>query len=146
MHRIFKCCSRNTVQKPLTNLHSATFSATLSGEMASQSGPNFGPIPFQDLKASVSRSIDVFALGCRGKGLITIDFDATIIQVHTYGSWSGCAAALAAHVRPVFVAILQTAVPMENITVAIVTFSGQIGLIRDVLVREHVSVLLNKCI
>ena len=97
----------------------------------------FEPIPLKDIQDSMDRSIDKFALTCGGKGLITIDFDATIIQVHTYGRWSGGAGALAAHVRPVFTALLQKAVPMDNLSVAVVTFSGQIGLIREVLVSKR---------
>ena len=93
------------------------------------------PIPMQLLTDSVTKSVTKFAEQCEGKGLIAIDFDATIIQVHTYGRWSGGAAALAAHVRPVFAALLRAAVPMDNVTVAVVTFSGQIAVIRDVLVR-----------
>lgn len=101
---------------------------------ASDSG--FAHLSFQYLKESVTTGINFFAESCGGKGLIAIDFDATIIQVHTYGIWSGDASALAAHVRPVFVALLQTAVPMDNVTVAVVTFSGQVGLIREVLVSQ----------
>ena len=95
------------------------------------------PLPTQSLTDSVTKSVTKFAEECAGKGLIAIDFDATIIQVHTYGRWTGGAAALAAHVRPVFAALLRAAVPMDNVTVAVVTFSGQIAVIRDVLVRIY---------
>ena len=87
-----------------------------------------------DIRGTVSRDIEAFASSCEGRGLLAIDFDATIIQIHTYGRWSGGAPALAAHVRPIFRSILDSAVRMETMNVAIVTFSGQIGLIKEVLV------------
>lgn len=89
----------------------------------------------------ISRCIESFASKCKGKGFIAIDFDATIVQVHTYGRWSASAPALAAHVRPVFRAILKYGVENEDLHVGIVTFSGQVSLIRQVLVQRLVLVV-----
>ena len=55
------------------------------------------------------------------------------MQIHTYGRWSGSAAALAAHIRPVFRALLAAAVTTPSLRVGIVTFSPQKALIKEVL-------------
>lgn len=68
--------------------------------------------------------------------VLSIDFDATIIQVHTYGAWRGTAEELSMHVRPVFVSILKQALAfLDNglLYVSVVTFSSQAKLIRKVL-------------
>lgn len=69
--------------------------------------------------------------------LLCLDFDATILQVHTYGAWRGTAEQLSAHVRPVFVHLLREAMSFssgaEDLFVSVVTFSTQSKLIRKVL-------------
>jgi hypothetical protein len=67
--------------------------------------------------------------------LLAIDFDATIIQVHTYGAWRGTAQELSTHVRPVFIKLLQYSLTLQDygLYVSIVTFSAQKKLIRQVL-------------
>lgn len=67
--------------------------------------------------------------------ILAIDFDATICQVHTYGRWRGSASTLAAHIRPIFVSIIKSALDQDPslLRVGIVTFSGQKDLIRQVL-------------
>ena len=67
--------------------------------------------------------------------VLSIDFDATIIQVHTYGAWRGTAEELSMHVRPVFVALLKQALAFQDdgLFVSVVTFSSQAKLIRKVL-------------
>lgn len=90
--------------------------------------------PYNEAYAASSRCIDNFAEQCEGKGLLAIDFDNTTTQIHTSGYWTGSAEGLAVHVRPLFRAMLRIAVPKENLSVAIVTFSGQIDLIKEVLV------------
>ncbi|ETM31071.1 hypothetical protein L914_21295 [Phytophthora nicotianae] len=67
-----------------------------------------------------------------GAKLVCIDFDATFVTVHTGGLWSDTAAALRSHVRRFF----ELLVPLlceSGVNVAIVTFSPQVQLIRDVL-------------
>ena len=83
--------------------------------------------------ATLQRSLDNFVRCSGGNGLLALDFDATTVQIHTYGRWTGSADALAAHVRPVLRAILNLAVSRPDIHVGIVTFSGQVALIKDVL-------------
>jgi hypothetical protein len=71
---------------------------------------------------------------------VALDFDRTLVQVHTGGRWEGTAEELAQHVRPQFTALVQ-AIEKSNlessastrIHMAVVTFSGQISLIRRVL-------------
>lgn len=67
--------------------------------------------------------------------LLAIDFDATIVEVHTYGNWQGTAEELSVHVRPVFVVLLKQALALQDygLYVSVVTFSAQSKLIRKVL-------------
>ncbi|KAG3103752.1 hypothetical protein PI124_g12714 [Phytophthora idaei] len=67
-----------------------------------------------------------------GAKLVCIDFDATFVTVHTGGLWAGTPATLRTHVRRFF----ELLVPLlceSGVNVAIVTFSPQVRLIRDVL-------------
>ena len=72
----------------------------------------------------------------RGFDLLAIDFDMTILDCHTGGSAAmaglGGAEELAAHVRPLFTAVLAAA-PGSGLAVAVVTFSAEVELIRRVL-------------
>jgi hypothetical protein len=63
---------------------------------------------------------------------LAIDFDQTMIDVHTGGRWKESASDLAKHLRPVFLHLVPEAT-RRNIRVAIVTFSPQTGHIREVL-------------
>lgn len=67
--------------------------------------------------------------------VLSIDFDATIIQVHTYGAWRGTSEELSLHVRPVFISLLKSALSLKEngLHVSVVTFSAQAKLIRKVL-------------
>lgn len=72
----------------------------------------------------------------RGINLLAIDFDMTILDCHTGGlaklrGFDG-AADVATHVRPFFAALIASA-PLHGLAVAVVTFSGEIELIRQVL-------------
>jgi hypothetical protein len=64
---------------------------------------------------------------------LAIDFDQTMIDVHTGGVWSGTSNELAPHVRPIFTDLVSAALSSGNIHVAIVTFSKQPALIKSVL-------------
>ena len=61
-----------------------------------------------------------------GINLLAVDFDLTLIDVHTGGCWVGSAAALASRVRPCMKRILDEALN-SGIHVAVVTFSPQAG-------------------
>jgi len=65
--------------------------------------------------------------------LLALDFDQTIISEHTGGMWAGTAEELARFVRPVMAALLRAASAAEELQLAVVTFSGQIAIVRAVL-------------
>ena len=67
-----------------------------------------------------------------GINFLALDFDQTILEIHTGGRWTSTLEELLPHVRPVFAQLMQAAVENE-IQVAIVTYTGQIGLVRGVL-------------
>jgi hypothetical protein len=91
-------------------------------------------LPYEEMHSAVSRCIEALVshptMPCR---LLALDFDATLVQVHTYGRWPGSAEALSAHLRPVFKSLLQIASSTPNLYLGIVTFSGQSNLIRSTL-------------
>ena len=67
-----------------------------------------------------------------GINLLAIDFDQTLIDIHTGGRWPGTMEDLKDHVRPEFRQLLNAAMESE-MHVAIVTFSQQPGLIVQIL-------------
>lgn len=67
-----------------------------------------------------------------GINFLAIDFDQTMIDVHTGGRWKGTALELTEHMRPVFLHLVPAATN-RNIRIAICTFSGQTKHIRDVM-------------
>lgn len=67
-----------------------------------------------------------------GITFLALDFDQTILDTHTGGNWKGTAEELADHVRPMFRHLIPAALD-EGIYVAVVTFSGQTELVRQVL-------------
>lgn len=77
-----------------------------------------------------------------GIHLVALDFDRTILQVHTGGVWTESLEDLCQHVRPQLRELIQAIVSHNNayasdvrshIHMAVVTFSGQISLIRGIL-------------
>lgn len=76
-----------------------------------------------------------------GINFLALDFDQTILNTHTGGRWQGTAEELIQHVRPNFSELIQAAAS-RNIQIAVVTFTGQIHLVRAVLesiVGQHLS-------
>ncbi|XP_013389097.1 uncharacterized protein LOC106157863 [Lingula anatina] len=69
----------------------------------------------------------------KGITLLAIDFDRTIVSVHTAGAWRRGAETLAEYVRPCFKAALKAALAETLIHVCVVTYSQQPELIREVL-------------
>jgi len=65
--------------------------------------------------------------------LVAVDFDLTIINVHTRGSWQFTAKALASRVRPTFKQFLTAALKCNDLHIAVVTQSPQVSLVREVL-------------
>ena len=70
-----------------------------------------------------------------GINLLALDFDQTILDIHTGGAWKGTLEELFPHVRPVFAQLIQAAVD-SDIQVAVVTFSVQTRYVRGVL--DHI--------
>lgn len=66
-----------------------------------------------------------------------MDFDQTVIDIHTGGRFTGSIAELSSHVRPVFSQLINNA-HEAGIKIAIVTFSPQVDHIQDVL-ETHFS-------
>jgi hypothetical protein len=66
-----------------------------------------------------------------GINLLALDFDQTILDVHTWGQWKGTAEELVPHVRPELRQLMQ-ACCHHHIHLCVVTFSGQIKLVRSV--------------
>lgn len=65
--------------------------------------------------------------------IIALDFDQTIVSIHTSGFWRESAEKLAEYVRPSFQYLITELLKNENLCIAIVTFSPQKDLIKDVL-------------
>lgn len=85
---------------------------------------------FNDVVSSGEDAVS--ELMANGIKLLCVDFDHTIIDIHTWGRWEESAEALVPHVRPVFIELFQAAIT-GGLQVAVVTFSGQQALIRQVL-------------
>ena len=63
----------------------------------------------------------------KGINFVCIDFDQTIVNVHTYGRWSGPPEELVHHIRPFFKKFIPLLIH-NGIFVSVVTFSVQVGL------------------
>jgi hypothetical protein len=64
--------------------------------------------------------------------LVALDFDQTIIDIHTRGRWTGTWEELVPHVRPE-IQKLMAACCVSNIQMCVVTFSGQVKIVRGVI-------------
>lgn len=70
----------------------------------------------------------------KGIKLLALDFDLTIIGLHTGGAWRGSVHQLAQHVRPCFRSLIEAALEAaEFLHLCIVTYSLQQGMIEDLL-------------
>lgn len=67
-----------------------------------------------------------------GINFLALDFDQTILSIHTGGRWPESHTELLPHIRPQFRTLIQGAVA-NNIQVGVVTFTGQINLVRAIL-------------
>lgn len=84
-------------------------------------------------------------LSAMGTKLVCIDFDATLVRVHTGGAWARSAAELQPHVRPLFRALVPRLV-RAGVHVAVVTFSPQVPLIRQVLALSFAADVAHRLI
>lgn len=78
--------------------------------------------------AAVVEHLSAANLNC-----LAIDFDHTLIDIHTGGCWKGTLEELTPHFRPIFTDLLTAALDSASMQVAVVTFSRQPDLIRRVL-------------
>jgi hypothetical protein len=78
--------------------------------------------------------VDRIVVGLRSRKInfLAIDFDLTIVNIHTGGKWSGTVEELASHIRGFFKYLIPAAI-LSGIHVAVVTFSPQVGIIAAVL-------------
>jgi hypothetical protein len=67
-----------------------------------------------------------------GINFVAVDFDYTMIDIHTGGRWGGSADELLSHIRPEFRQLLP-ALLQNEICVAVVTFSPQVAMVQRVL-------------
>lgn len=74
----------------------------------------------------------VYNLKCKKIKLICIDFDNTLISIHTYGKWNDNPKKLVKYVRPIFIKFIKKCL-QRKINIAIVSFSPQEQVIRIVL-------------
>lgn len=72
------------------------------------------------------------ALKMKRINFVCIDFDQTIVDLHTGGQWRNTANELETHVRPFFRCFIPLLL-RNDLFVSVVTFSGQVGVITDVL-------------
>ena len=66
--------------------------------------------------------------------LVALDFDLTLVSIHTQGRWTGSAETLSKYLRPIFIELISQCL-RRDIVVAIVTYSQQTELIARTL--EH---------
>ncbi|OQR94702.1 ATP-binding Cassette (ABC) superfamily [Achlya hypogyna] len=111
------------VEEPsVASLPPTTLSETLAPPL-SPSIPLVEDAPLQRIVAGLA------ARQCR---LVCLDFDRTLIDIHTNGDWSSSAAHLATHLRPLFVPLLQH-LHAHGVFLAVTTFSPQHELIKEML-------------
>ena len=77
-------------------------------------------------RAVVSTLVD------KGIKVLALDFDKTIVSIHTAGFWTQPTSQLVEHVRPCFRALIQAGLE-TRLHLCIVTYSMQPALIRDVI-------------
>ncbi len=65
-------------------------------------------------------------------GLLALDFDLTVVDIHTGGQWTQGEHALVRHVRPHMQCLLRNGL-LQGLHVAIASFSAQEALIRETL-------------
>lgn len=74
--------------------------------------------------------------------MVCIDFDKTLVDIHTHSKWSEGLVDLHKHIRPVFITLIPELIK-ANILVAIVSFSSQQKLIENLLEYTFPVVKLN---
>lgn len=85
----------------------------------------------------------VFALNKKGIKLLALDFDQTLIDIHSGGVWNESVEELVQHVRPCMKDLLEIA-SNKGLFVAIVTYHRQDWLIKDLLTKVISKKVANK--
>lgn len=81
---------------------------------------------------TVDVSAQVEACKMKSIKMVALDFDMTLVCIHTNGKWSRSASELSQHIRPVFRSLVP-ALLSSDIVVSIVTFSPQVDLVERVI-------------
>ena len=99
--------------------------------------------PIQDTTTSTGINQAIARLKELGINFLALDFDRTILDIHTGGRWKGSPEELFPHVRPIFAHLIEAAMASsssdeegegrEFLHVGVVTFSRQIQLVRGIL-------------
>ncbi|BFZ18952.1 hypothetical protein BsWGS_21991 [Bradybaena similaris] len=97
--------------------------------------------PSKQMRAKVDSF--VVALHKKGIKLLAVDFDKTIIDIHSGGMWDEGVDKLALHVRPCMKDLMETA-SNKGLFVAIVTYHRQSWLIKEVLQKVLPKKVANK--
>ena len=105
---------------------------TTSPEAQEDNQPPAEPQPeVETVDTRLARTVATL-LVAKGVKVLALDFDKTIVSVHTAGFWRQGTPNLAEHVRPCFKALIEAALDTK-LHVCVVTYSMQPMLIRDVL-------------
>ena len=125
----------NSRKKQFSTLTSTSTSTSTSTTSSSTQKPT--DEVFSDEKiASVLKDLDEQKIN-----FLAIDFDQTMVDIHTGGRWPGKAKDLATRLRPSFLKLIPMAID-RDFCVAVVTFSSQTRLIAEVLgiaFPEHID-------
>ena len=125
----------NSRKKQFSTLTSTSTSTSTSTTSSSTQKPT--DEVFSDEKiASVLKDLDEQKIN-----FLAIDFDQTMVDIHTGGRWPGKAKDLATRLRPSFLKLIPMAID-RDFYVAVVTFSPQTRLIAEVLgiaFPEHID-------
>ncbi len=107
-------------------------SANNENEMAPSDGQaDADPQRFEEADMGLARRV-INTLVDKGVKVLALDFDKTIVSIHTCGFWQKGTPKLAEYVRPCFKALISAGLE-KKLFVCIVTYSRQPALIRDVL-------------
>ena len=104
----------------------------VNGTIQFQPTAPFNTTYIEQGEKSLAMSIAEKLISMRLK-MIALDFDQTIVSVHTGGTWPDSADKLAEFVRPCFRHLLPELLKIESLCLCVVTFSSQEELIREVL-------------
>ena len=98
--------------------------------------------PIQGSTTSTGINQAIARLKELGINFLALDFDRTILDIHTGGRWKGSPEELFPHVRPIFAHLIEAAMASsssdeegegQELHVGVVTFSRQIQLVRGIL-------------